>query len=72
MDKKERFEKRYKQLIQKRKIKKNMNLTVTRIPKAQRMHQIQYIFVIFKNCETKDIIKDVFEQQNQGTLGMLT
>lgn len=37
-----------------------MNLTVTKIPKSQRITEIQYIFVVFKNCETADIVADLF------------
>ena len=39
-------------------------MTVTRIPKTQRIRVIQYIFVVFKNCETREVVLEKFKNEN--------
>lgn len=34
-----------------------------RVPKSQRIKEIQYIFVVFKNCETREVILDMFKKE---------
>ena len=38
------------------------NLSVTRVPKSQKIKEIQYIFVVFKHCETKKVVLDMYER----------
>jgi hypothetical protein len=39
------------------------NLIMKRVPKSQRIKEIQYIFVVFKNCETREVILDMFKKE---------
>jgi hypothetical protein len=43
-------------------------LTVTSIPKSQRIKEIQYIFVVFKNCETREVVLEKFKSES-GAIG---
>lgn len=57
-EKRERFEKRYATLVTKiaHDSQTDAILSVKRVPKPQRIKQIQYIYVIFRGCETSEII----------------
>ena len=37
-------------------------MQVTRISKSQRIKEIQYIFVVFKHCETRSTVLDVYKE----------
>ena len=63
-EKQKRFEARYKELTKRKKHKAGQSLTVQRVPRSQRLKEIQYVFVIFKNCETADIVHDILPQQS--------
>ena len=47
-----------------KKHKPGQSLTVQRVPKSQRLKEIQYVFVIFKNCETAEIVQDIIPSQS--------
>lgn len=64
LDKQKRFTERYKELTKKKKVKEGETLMVQRIPKSQRIKEIQYIFVVFKNCETNSVVSDMFKREN--------
>ena len=64
MAKQKRFEARYKQLTAKPTKKEDDVLSVVRVPKAQRIKEIQYVFVVFKNCETREVILDKFAKES--------
>lgn len=39
-------------------------MTVERVSKSQRLKEIQYIFVIFKNCETASVVHSIYPKEN--------
>lgn len=62
-EKQKRFQKRYNELTKKTKLEPGATKTVIRTPKSQRLREIQYIFVIFKNCETANIIHTLIPEE---------
>lgn len=63
MEKQKRFEERYNQLTKKKKMKPGQTMTVERVPKSQRLKEVQYIFVIFKNCETASVVHSIYPKE---------
>ena len=56
-DKLNRQKIKYKQLTQR---KDKSKTTTQKIPKSQRIQQVQYVFVVFKNCTTKDTVLEMY------------
>ena len=64
-EKQKRFEARYNELTKMKKHKPGQTLTVQRVPKSQRLKEIQYVFVIFKNCETAKVVHTLYPEENK-------
>mmetsp|Transcript_24596 Transcript_24596/g.38192 ORF Transcript_24596/g.38192 Transcript_24596/m.38192 type:complete len:146 (-) Transcript_24596:2569-3006(-) len=61
MSKLKRLSARYKQLNSRR---EGQDVNTQMLPKSKRVSEIQYVFVIFKNCETRNVVLEQLEAEN--------
>ena len=37
--------------------------TIKRIPKCSRLREVQYVFVVFKDCSSVEVVEEMFQRE---------